>query len=110
MIKGALKFDFPVETLVLILEQHLAPRVLQMQRSSSQVMSVFRNILAGCKSSKALTALYLKRGMESIVNDIESNKANLDLFVDDTAPQAIARDFPKLREKIMPAMIKFQKV
>ena len=72
----------------------MAPRILQIQGCSSEAIQVFKSILAGCKSSKALTALYLKRGMRSIVEDSDTNKANLDLFVDDTAFQAIGVDIP----------------
>ena len=36
--------------------------------------------------------------------------ANLDLFVDDTAFQAIARDIPEILTKLRSALIKFQQI
>ena len=70
---------------------------------------MFKSILAGCKSSKALTAVYTRREMKSIAEGPESREANLSLFVDDTALDACAPDIPALLNKLMPAMIKFQK-
>ena len=110
LISEAIDSMFPLDALVLALEQHLAPRILQVGGCSSKAIRVFQSILAGCKTSKALTAVYLKRGMTSISKDKDANKANLSLFIDDTCFHALADTVSLLLDKFMPDVLKFQMV
>ena len=65
----------------------MAPRVIQVNGFTSEAIHVFRSILAGCKSSVALTRVYSKRA----INDIHVNhkESNPEVYVDDTCIQAI---------------------
>ena len=42
--------DYPVAPFLLAIDQHLAPRVIQCQGVCGKPMSVFRSIVAGCKT------------------------------------------------------------
>ena len=107
LVHEAIKNNFPIAELTLALQQHLAPRVVQVAGVSSKPTAVFKSILAGCKFSKAFTAVYLQSSMIAL-ND-EHKEANLGVFMDDTGMQYIAKHRKQIIGTIMPCMCTFQK-
>ncbi len=87
------------------MQQHLAPRAIQTNGFSSEAFSVFQSILAGCKSSVALTRALLKRAITAINN--KHSKANTKVFVDDTNMQSVSDTLDGTLEHIVPAVSMF---
>ena len=94
-----------MQALVLCMSQQLAPRVIQVAGSSSRAVSVFKSVLAGCKFSKALTALYLQAQMKEV--DRLHAGAHLGVFMDDTSMQFVGKSIKKLRFKVLSCMETF---
>lgn len=78
LVEQGIKCEFPITELVLCLSQHLSPRVIQVSGCSSESMSVFRSILAGCIFNKALTAVYLQKHVQQL--DKDHREAHLGTF------------------------------
>ncbi len=107
LVQEAFNNNFPLQELVLALMQHLAPRIIQVSGCSSRATSVFKFIIAGCKFSKAFTALYLQTHM-STLNELYK-EANLGVFLDDTSMQNIARSKREVLSNLLPCMKAFGK-
>ena len=105
LLTEAIYAEFPARKLVLVLQQHLAPRMIQANGYSDDPMQVFRSIIAGCKASVALTRVYLKRSITKV--DSRFPDANTSLFVDDTSMQATDSEFDGVLQKIVPAVAFF---
>jgi len=102
LVKEAYANDFPLDQLTLALQQHLAPRVIQVNGFSSELIQVFRSILAGCKHSVALTRAYLMRNM--LHTTTKHPETHTSLFVDDTTMQATANTLHEVLEKLVPTV------
>ena len=107
LVQEAFNNNFPLQELVLALMQHLAPRIIQVSGCSSGAISVFKSILAGCKFSKALTALYLQTHMSTLSELYK--EANLGVFLDDSSMQNIARSKREVLSNLLPCMKAFGK-
>ena len=105
LIQNALDEGFPPVMLALVLQQHLAPRVIQANGFSSDPMSVVKSILAGCKSSVALTRVYLKPGIKPLSK--KHKQAHVGTFVDDTSMQSVGAYFEQVSDKLVPALADF---
>jgi len=57
---------FPATELSLALQQHLAPRVIQVAGFSAQPIPVFKSILAGCAHSVAMTRNLLLQSVKEV--------------------------------------------
>ncbi len=83
LIDKARQANFPLESLVRILAQHTAPKVIQLKDTlSSQGVSVSRYILAGCKFAIALTRVYLMRDYKALI--ARHTAIDISAHVDDT--------------------------
>ena len=98
--------EFPLDTLAYALQQHLAPRVLQVNGCSSRPLRVSKSILAGCKFSVAMTRVYLQRNMKRLCDT--HSEANTELFVDDTTMHASGDTNEDVLQVLIPAMTFFQ--
>ena len=98
--------EFPIDKLAYALQQHLAPRVLQVNGCSSKPLNVSKSILAGCKFSVAMTRVYLQRNMKRLC-DLHP-EANTELFVDDTTMHASGDTNEDVLQVLVPAMTFFQ--
>jgi hypothetical protein len=88
--------------LALIIQQHLAPRVIQANGFSSNPINIIKSIAAGCKSSVALTRVYLKPGIKPIAKKYKA--AHVGTFVDDTSLQSVGATAEEVQDKIVPAL------
>ena len=107
LIREAIANDFPLAELLLALLQHLSPRIIQVSGVSSPPTSVYRRILAGCKFSKAFTAVYLQSSMRELESDFK--EASLGVFMDDTSMQCISNSKKHVYSIIIPCLRKFNK-
>jgi len=105
LLEQAVLTSFPPSILSFLLQQHLAPRVIQASGFTSEALQVFRSIIAGCKSSVALTRVYLRNAIKEI--DDKHPDANVNLFVDDTCMQSTGKEFDEALDKIVPAVALF---
>jgi hypothetical protein len=106
LLVEAIKVGFPAGKMSFLLQQHLAPRVIQANGFTSRAISVFCSIIAGCLSSVTLTRVFLKNAMTQICNKFpESNPA---VFVDDTCLQAIANTMNEILDILVPAVTAFK--
>ena len=105
LLVEAVKNDFPASILAFVLQQHLAPRVIQANGFTSFPIEVTRSIIAGCKSSVALTRNYLKRSIKDIV--IKHDDVDTGVFVDDTCMQVVSNDFSETLDTLVPAVVMF---
>ena len=105
LLEEALETEFPTTLLSFLLQQHLAPRIIQANGFSSDPLNVYKSIIAGCKSSVALTRVYLKRAIAHI--DKRYPEANTKVFVDDTCMQSCSKGFDKTLQKVVPAVSMF---
>ena len=60
LLEECVRTSFPPVIMAFLVQQHVAPRVIQASGFSSEGIQVFKSIIAGCKSSVALTRVYLK--------------------------------------------------
>jgi len=104
----AINNKFPLSQLVFALQQHMAPRVLQACKQSSEPIQIFQSILAGCKFSMAFTKTYLKKGLTKMVN--KHPQANTELFVDDTCMHCQGANSEEVRQILVPAMLTFKDI
>ena len=72
---------------------------------ASEATAIYRSILAGCKSSVALTKVFLKRIITGICNRYPEAITNV--FVDDTNMQSIGTSCDDTLEQIVPAVTMF---
>ena len=67
LLKEAIALQFPLADLCLVLQMHLSPRRLQAACAVSVPIVPGRSIMAGCGYSVALTRLYLRRPIGTLV-------------------------------------------
>ena len=102
LIRESYVNEFPAQQLVLALQQHLAPRVIQVNGFSSLPVSVFNSILAGCKHSVAFTRSFVKRKMHKVCDLYPHTDSRI--FVDDTSMQTTASTIPEVLDQIVPTV------
>jgi hypothetical protein len=105
LLQEAVYTKFPPVILAYLIQQHLAPRVIQTGNFCSDPVHVFRSILAGCKSSVALTRVYLKKSLTLICN--KHSDANTNCFVDDTNMHAVGASHDETLDIVIPAVTLF---
>jgi hypothetical protein len=96
---------FPPVIPAYLIQQHVAPRVIQTGSFCSPPVNVWRSILAGCKASVALTRVYLKKSLTLICN--KHRNANTNCFVDDTNMHTVGTSYNDTLEVIIPAVSLF---
>ena len=69
--------------MALALQQHLAPRTLKVSGFCSEIITVFRSILAGCKQSVAMTRVMLRKALDELVR--KHKAVTPTVHVDDTS-------------------------
>ncbi len=105
LIQEAAAVKYPLDTLSISMQQHLAPRVIQANGFSSRPICVCRSILAGCKFSKAKTQVYLQRRMVKL--NAKHKSANFKLYVDDTSKIAFDMDMDRVIGTLVNASVDF---
>ena len=107
LLHEAIQLDFPADILVMALQQHLAPRVIQAQGYSSLPMEITNGILQGCLLSVCLTRLYLLRDIRALADS--NPEANTTVFVDDTSCDTVQDTFCEGLDIVTPFTIDFAK-
>ncbi len=90
LLAEAIAVSFPIRKLAFLIQQHIAPRLIQAGGFSDDPMQIFRSIIAGCIASVALTRVYLKRSLTNIDNKFKS--ANTSVLIDDTSMQSTDKE------------------
>jgi len=78
LMSEAIQTKVPLDELVLGLQQHTAPRVLQCSGFSGNPVAVFKSILPGCKKAVTFTKIFLKRAITGIV---ENHKHESNIYI-----------------------------
>ena len=107
LLVEALHAEYPPVELSMALQQHLAPRVLQVSGFSSSPLNIWLSILAGCKQSVPITRALLGREFESLVE--EYPEAPPRPYVDDTSMFGKDKRASKVIDKVSPCIISFAK-
>ena len=97
--------DFPLIDSAILLQQHLAPRVIQANGLLSLAMEVSNSILAGCGYSWDLTRA-LQIDLLSNINNTHSH-ANIKSFIDDISMFAKGKMDHYVLQVLIPAEITF---
>ena len=83
LIDQALRNDFPLAILVLVLQQHLAPIVLQVGGCCADPIVINCSIIAGCMFSKTFVITFLARSVTGFNNSLPV--APLRMYVGDAS-------------------------
>ena len=70
LILAAIKCELPMDLLIMALQQHLAPRIIQAQGFCGDPIQVTRSILQGCICSVGSTRAYLMEDMSHLAKQI----------------------------------------
>ena len=105
LILEAMETGFPLAELALALQQHLAPRVIQVSGYCSSPTQVYKSILAGCKHSVAITRTLLLRLMTHLSR--EHPQAPPRVHVDDTSMLTVAETTSAVQDRIVPCIRDF---
>ena len=82
LVSQAIHTQFPMRELAFAIQQHLAPRVIQVSGFCSKPTKVYKSMLPGCKHAVAFTRTLLMNSMTSIVSSHED--VDTHVHVDDT--------------------------
>ena len=67
LIERAVRYEFPLEPLVMGLQVHRAPRVLKVGNTYAEVLpAIGKGIIAGCTLSTSLSRAYMKQAIEQV--------------------------------------------
>ena len=105
LIGESIQVQFPPGEMCVSLQQHLAPRVIQVNGFSSLPVTVVRSILQGCKYSVAFTRAYIQRRMKRL--HARFSDANTRVYIDDTSMFATDPELPQVLDKLVPAVTTF---
>ena len=83
LIHHALSVDFPPVPLSLLLQVHLASRVLRVNNWVSNPILPFTGIIAGCRSSGHLARVLLYPMLQKMYDDFIPKQVHFRCFVDD---------------------------
>ena len=100
--------EYPPVDLALALQQHLAPRVIQVAGFSSTPVSITHSILAGCKQSCPMTKSLLKRSNEELHKKFP--RAPPKVYVDDTSMICKENTWSAVQNNLAPCLIRFAKI
>ena len=81
LCSALIDLKFPAVDAIMALQQHLAPRVVQIQELVSKPIVIDKSILAGCGLSVPFVFAYLHEGNSELVN--KHGSANHKTYVDD---------------------------
>ena len=90
------------ELVIIILQQHFAPRVIQVSGFCSKPVSLYKSILPGCKHALALTRTFLQKFMQRIVG--KHIAVDTRVHVDDTAIFVAAPVQSEVQDAIAPCI------
>ena len=107
LLNQAIKNQFPATELSLALQQHLAPRVIQVAGFSAQPIQVYKSILAGCAHSVAMTRNLLLQSVKE-VEEHNQPATITKVHVDDTAQFSSHKEAKTLFSNILAAAIHFK--
>ena len=107
LLSEAIFTSFPPVQLALALQQHLAPRVIQVAGFSGEPVLVYISILAGCRFSVAMTRSLLMRAMQKTIKEHPETKTNV--HVDDTAMLVTGSSRSYVYDTIVPTALSFAK-
>jgi len=107
LLEQALYSEYPTTSLSLAVQQHLAPRVIQVSGFASKPVNITHSILAGCQQSVPLTRALLNKKMSQLAKD--HPKAPPNVFVDDTSMACSAPRWSTVQNTLAPCLIQFAK-
>ena len=118
LIKEAKATGYPIVSLIMAMQQHLAPRIIKYYDFVGKPVCVYNSIIAGCGQSVPLTRAYLGRGLKQIhldhlknkTIDEENTKVNTESYVDDCAQSTNHERVSVLTDSIMKAFGDFHKL
>ena len=93
LLDQAIRNHFPATELFLALQQHLAPRVIQVAGFSAQPIPVYKSILAGCAHSVAMTRNLLLQSVKEV--EEHNQPATITKVHVDTQPNFLQTSTPK---------------
>ena len=105
LLREACFAEHPPVELSLALQQHLAPRVIQVCSFLSSQLIINSSILAGCKQSIPMTRTLLRK-LTCRLNDKHPN-AFPQVFVDDTSMSARHKKWSTVLNRIAPCILDF---
>ena len=108
LIIESIHSEYPPVDLALALQQHLAPRVIQVAGFSSTPVSITHSILAGCKQSCPMTKSLLKRSNEELHTKFP--RAPPKVYVDDTSMICKLNTWSAVQNALAPCLIRFAKI
>ena len=97
--------EYPPVDLAIGLQQHLAPRVIQVAGFSSSPVIVTHSILAGCKQSCPMTKSLLYRSNQELQSKFPN--APPKVYVDDTSMICKADTWSVVQNALAPCLIRF---
>ena len=116
LMQEAIKCQYPPVDMALALQQHLAPRTIQVSGYSSKLINITHSILAGCRQSVPLTRALLKGEMSRIAElhkrDMSYEEGLVALpkvFVDDTSMACKATDPSQVQSSLVNVLLHFAK-
>ena len=101
----AIQLQVPMHVILLVLQQHLSPRIIQAEGYSAQPITIWRSIIQGCVTSVGLTRIYILRGMVALVK--KHARANVLVFVDDTTSDAAEATLEQTQQIVVPFTFDF---
>ena len=107
LLREACFVDYPPVELCLALQQHLAPRVIQVCSFSSHQIVITGSILAGCKQSIPMTRTLLYNLMCKLSK--KHPNAPPQVFVDDTSMSARNPRWSTVLNRLAPCILDFAK-
>ena len=107
LLEQALYSEYPTTSICLAMQQHLAPRVIQVSGFASEPVSITHSILAGCQQSVALTRALLNKNMSKLAK--EHPDAPPCVFVDDTAMVCSFPKWSQVQNTLAACLIQFAK-
>ena len=105
LVSQAIHTQSPMRELAFAIQQHLAPRVIQVSGFCSKPTKVYKSILPGCKHAVAFTRTLLMNLMTSIVSSHED--VDTHVHVDDTAMFVSADTQSEVQDLIAPCISDF---
>ena len=81
LVKKAMDLGFPLHILVMGVQMHVAPRILQLLGACSDLIGVGRIVLPGCMLAIPFTRVYLRGEMDKVQEAAPG--AEQSVYVDD---------------------------
>ena len=131
LLEEAIRTEYPPVEMCMAIQQHMAPRTIQIHQFVSKPIQIWNSIIAGCKQSIPMTRVYFLRGMPEVnksgcrpklqdidnKNIVEEVEAKIDeqvgksrLYVDDCAQSATDPIESRFYNKLGNSFMKFNKL